>query len=679
MNRIKQVIVRFVSYWEKRKILPDRVYNRIKQNSLTGKINFIILVLAVPMLVLISGLFLFLYLQVSRQIDETLIQKMIAARNAYNYYERTTLIYGKMLADNPTIKKELIAETINAGPVLRVAQQLSKSVALDQVTVYDKKGIVIVKTHKPSEFGGDEHTKPYVENALKKGKNTANLMVESNELVLQNTVPVYIDREIVGAVQTGYVLNHKFASRLASLTQADIYFILNGRIFSNSFFDKPPVDYDTIYTEENRTYTLTRKVPIGLKHDKPSFERLSFRYLPVVTPVGSPEITRTGIAVAVNPPFSKLLMFILFWGTFVFTLLVLFFGIVLAFKIGHNIADYAGTISNAMTRFGEGALDVRVAKQSADELGAVASSFNQLAQELQKRIGEIREANENLEQKVARRTEALNTALADVTKLQEMQEGDYLLMSLLIQPLILRNSKLDGLTAEFLMEQKKTFSFRGREGDIGGDICFLTKLRFADTEGEWLFFFNGDAMGKSSQGASGALICGVTLHSILGRTVHSQEIRSEPQTYLYRMYKELNYMFTLFDASMLMSAAFGLVQAKTGVTYYINCEHPWGVLYRHGRADFFEKEIMTRKLGMPEESKKFALKRFELNKGDTLIFGSDGRDDVEISGVIDSDEQRFLRIVADSRGDIRKIPAGIEKYGHRTDDLSLLSIHFTGA
>ena len=123
--KLRDSILRLLQSLEKKKILPDSVYQRIKENSLAGKINFIILFSAVPMLLLISGLFLFLYFQLSRQIDATLVQKMIAARNAYNYYERTTLVYGKMLAENPFVKKELISETINVGPILRVANQVA--------------------------------------------------------------------------------------------------------------------------------------------------------------------------------------------------------------------------------------------------------------------------------------------------------------------------------------------------------------------------------------------------------------------------------------------------------------------------------------------------------------------------------------------------------------------------
>ncbi|HMV36684.1 MAG TPA: PP2C family protein-serine/threonine phosphatase [Turneriella sp.] len=226
------------------------------------------------------------------------------------------------------------------------------------------------------------------------------------------------------------------------------------------------------------------------------------------------------------------------------------------------------------------------------------------------------------------------------------------------------------------MQQKKTYSFRGKEGDIGGDFCLLTTLQFSGHKGDWLFFFNGDAMGKSSQGASGALICGVTLHSILGRNARGQEISAEPQHYLYRIYKELNQIFVLFDGSMLMSAAFGLVHSATGTVFYMNCEHPWSILYRNGQAKFIEGDLMLRKLGMIGFDDKPRIRRFELSPGDTLVVGSDGRDDLEIDGTVDSDETRFLRIVEQTGGDINRVPDQLDQLGRRTDDLSLVAITY---
>lgn len=673
LGALRDKAAAWLRYLEKRRIIPERIYRRVKNFTLTGKINFIILSATMPMLLLLALLFIFLYIQLKSQLDQTLIQKMIATRNAYNYYERTTLVYAKMLAENPYIKKELLVEAINVGPILRVCNQVQSSVYLNRITVHDRRGYVVVRSHKTSSFGEDESKLLHVERALKKGENTALIIQDGDQLVLQNTVPVYLEGETVGAITAGYILNEQFARSLSNLTQSGILFTVNGKIVSASYpaFMKSGNSLD--YPEQNRTWSETIKIRYGDGNTATS-SRVDMRYLPIVTEQSGQEKISAGIVVAVNPPFSRLILGLLIWGSFLFSLGVVFFGILLALKIGHNIANYAKEISGAMTVYAQGDMQRRMHKSSADELGLVASGFNLLAEELQKKIREIQEANETLEVKVIERTKDLHTALSDITTLKEKQEGDYLLTDLLIKPLTGKPVEVDRVRAEFYIDQKKKYNFRGKRGDIGGDYCLLASLRFGQDAGEWLFFFNGDAMGKSTQGASGALICGVTLHSILARYSKKESIALEPQQFLTLVYRELNDIFMLFDASMLMSAAWGVIQARTGLMYYLNCEHPWSVLYRDGQAAFIEDELTMRKLGMPLQDRKISLKRMNLSAGDVLLLGSDGRDDLEIREQIDSDEKRFLEAVEYGNGNIGDIVTYLDKQGLRTDDLSLMKI-----
>jgi len=674
MRLVLEHVMRFI---EERKLIPQSIYARVRKYPLAGKINFVILAATLPMLLLLSMLFLFLYIQLKGQLDATLVQKMIATKNAYNYYERTTLVYAKMLAENPYIKKELLAETINVGPILRVANQVQSSVFLNRVTVHDRKGVVVVRSHRVSDFGDDQAKENFVTKALTKGGSSALLTYEDNNLILQNTVPVYFEGEVVGAITAGYILNNEFATSLSNLTQAGVFFVLNGQIAASSYQGYLENENDKIYRDENRTWSDTRSIRIT-QDGKPKRQTIDLRFLPIVTDHKSGVIDKVGIAVAITPPFSRGLLYTLIWGSFIFSLAIVLFGIVLALKVGHNIADYAGEISSAMSEYASGNLTRRVTSESADELGLVSSRFNALAAELQKKIAEIEDANENLELKVEERTRELARALTDITSLKEIQEGDYLLTDLLIKPLFAKPISLPNLKVEMLVDQKKKYNFRGRAGDIGGDYCMLASLKFAGSEGEWLFFFNGDAMGKSTQGASGALICGVTLHSLLARHTKGATIQSEPQNYLGRIYQELDHIFSLFDSSMMMSAACGLVHSLTGTMYYFNCEHPWSVLLRKKEARFIENELTMRKLGMPMQRPRLVVKRQTLEYGDVLILGSDGRDDLFVDENIDSDEFRFLAAAEHCEGNLSLIVKELDSQGRRTDDLSLMRIEYHG-
>jgi HAMP domain-containing protein len=653
--------------------VPDWMRRRIEKYSVASKINFIILTAVLPMLFILSMIFLVLFFQISNQIESTLVQKMISAKNSYNFYERTTLVYARILAENMQIKKELLADTINVGPILRVCRQVQSGVSLGRITIYDRKGFVVVRSHNPGEFGEDESKSPPIARALEKGESTAALAMDRGQLVLQNTVPVYFEDDRVGAITAGYTLDHQFTRTIADLTQSGIFIILNGKIVASSF--APALkDIDTDYPAENRGYSISRRVMHKDKKDVVHSDDMDFRYIPIVTSVASGEIQKAGVAVALKPSYPRYLLYILFWGAFLLILIVILLGILLSFKIGHRIAGSARAVSQAMAKFTEGDLDTRVDGVSTDELGKVAHGFNQMASELQRRIKYIRDTNENLETLIGERTQDLNEALLRVTGLEEIQQGDYLLMSLLLTPLSASEMKLGKISATFFMEQKKKFSFKGQSGEIGGDYTKFAALHFKSSKTPWLFFFNGDAMGKSSQGAAGALICGITLQSILARYADKKPISEAPEVWLRNIYRELDEIFSLFKGSMNMSAVFGLVNAARGDAYYVNAEHPRLILYRSKRADFIEDAQRTPKLGSTATAKKARVHYVHLKTGDVLLAGSDGKDDLEIDGAIESDDDRFPRVVQKADGNLEAMCAEIDRIGRRSDDLSLVRI-----
>ncbi|TGL37295.1 SpoIIE family protein phosphatase [Leptospira perdikensis] len=290
---------------------------------------------------------------------------------------------------------------------------------------------------------------------------------------------------------------------------------------------------------------------------------------------------------------------------------------------------------------------------------------------------EVEDLNKNLEKKVEERTDALNESLNQLQILKEKQDGDYFLTSLLIQPLARIENKIHELQIETYLDQKKKFQFRGKDGEIGGDICIVGTVHL--DSGNYTVFANGDAMGKSIQGAGGALVLGVVFQAVLSRAKSSYTKSRPPELWLKDLYVELQSVFVSFDGSMLSSVVLGMM-AKDGFVYYINAEHPWSILYRDGVASFIETELSMRKLGFPKNDHYFQIKTFALEVGDILLIGSDGRDDIELSKgdesvrLINEDETLILRFVERSEGNLKKLVHEIKSSGEITDDLSFLKI-----
>ncbi len=292
---------------------------------------------------------------------------------------------------------------------------------------------------------------------------------------------------------------------------------------------------------------------------------------------------------------------------------------------------------------------------------------------------EVEELNLHLEEKVKERTKELRHSLEEIQKLKEQQDGDYFLTSLLIQPLIYVNINSEIVQVEHFIKQKKEFQFRKWKKDIGGDVIIAQSIKLKSKP--YVFVFNGDAMGKSLQGAGGALVAGVVIKSILTRTLLYQENQNKtPERWLKEIFIELHKVFESFDGSMLISGCLCLIDEVSGVMYYIYAEHPFPVLYRDQKAVFLNTQTEFKKFGTPGLVGKIFISLAVLKPNDVIFFGSDGRDDLILSQngkeYVNEDEYLFLRIIEESNGDLLTIIQNIKKVGQLMDDISIVKISY---
>lgn len=293
---------------------------------------------------------------------------------------------------------------------------------------------------------------------------------------------------------------------------------------------------------------------------------------------------------------------------------------------------------------------------------------------------EVEDLNENLERKVEDRTKQLNKSLSDIQELKEKQDGDYFLTSLLIDPLGGNHNESGSVRTEMVQRQMKRFAFRKWNAEIGGDHCAVHSIELKGRRAT--VFINGDAMGKSMQGAGGALVLGTVFQSVIARTQKTEEAGNRyPEQWLKDCFLELQNVFVSFDGSMFLSAFLGIVDEQSGLMYCINAEHPRPVLYRSGRAEFIETPIL-RKIGIPDVDAQLTIGTVQLAPDDVVIIGSDGRDDVSLgmdaSGnrIINEDEEMFLRHVEQGQGMVDEITRLVFEFGAQADDYSLIRIAY---
>ncbi|MCB1142705.1 MAG: SpoIIE family protein phosphatase [Leptospiraceae bacterium] len=352
--------------------------------------------------------------------------------------------------------------------------------------------------------------------------------------------------------------------------------------------------------------------------------------------------------------------------------IIFLFGILISVYTSTYFSKPIKILTEGAIQFGEGNMDTKIHLSGKDEIGQLANSFNQM-------ITQIQDFTHNLEKMVAQRTDELNQTLTEVRNLKIAQDGDYYLTSLLLDPLHPNNNLDKRVKTEFLLEQKKKFQFRKWTAEIGGDICITETIKLKGKQ--YTVFLNGDAMGKSIQGAGGALVLGVVFNAGIMRTAVEKYQNIHPELWLKERYLDINNVFLSFDGSMYISVCLGLVDLETGLLYYFNAEHPWTVLYRDGKASFIDDENNLKKIGTPDQESDFFIKTFQLHYGDKILTGSDGKDDLILTGEdgsenVQEDENEFLKRVEEAKGEIKEIANRVKSTGRIMDDLSLLSIEY---
>ncbi len=341
------------------------------------------------------------------------------------------------------------------------------------------------------------------------------------------------------------------------------------------------------------------------------------------------------------------------------------------------------SLLDGVEKVNQGNMEVEVDIQVNDEIGYLTESFNGMVTSIRDARRELQDYAENLEAKVKERTKELQEKMDEIHRLKVQQDGDYFLTSLLAKPLFFNANKSNNIKSEFFVHQKKTFEFRNKTGDLGGDICITGNLKLGkpDDFRRYTMIMNGDAMGKSMQGAGGSLVMGVVMNSIMARSAGNKRILNRtPDEWLTDVYDEVNMVFKSFSGTMVISATIMLIDDETGKIWYFNAEHPFSILYRDGKASFIEEELKLRKLGLDSEY-PFEVLTFQLLPGDKLILASDGRDDIDLTPdedvrTINEDEYLVLKYVEEANGDIYLTEKLLKQLGELTDDMSMLSITF---
>ncbi len=286
---------------------------------------------------------------------------------------------------------------------------------------------------------------------------------------------------------------------------------------------------------------------------------------------------------------------------------------------------------------------------------------------------ELELLNESLEEKVIERTQKLTESLRAVRQLREQQEADYYLVSRLLSPFQAPETNRFGVFhIDTLLVQKKLVELKGRAAALGGDLNLVIPLGATR-----VFVMNADAMGKSLQGASGALLLAALVRSHLESVTSAENM--QPDKVLMDLYYSIVRLFSAFSGAMTVAYLSLILEVESGQIAALQAGNPDALLLRDKTVTTVFAEYSCAVPGS-ENPDRAVVQTLQMNPGDAIILGSDGRSDrrtpQEIPGSFE-DEFRFA--VRECNGDLNCLFGSMMCYGESTDDVSLVRIMYEQA
>jgi hypothetical protein len=534
-------------------------------------------------------------------------------------------------------------------------EDLMKKNGISIFELLDSNGKVHFRFHRPKDFGDDKSNQKIVQQALN-GEVATILESGHSGLGFRMTAP-FKDKVIL----IGQKVDAEFLSDISSSDGTDLAIFEKGNIVSSSNklieeYAKKFPNYHVI--PEKKRIKLDSKFfyTVKLPYVKKGLTELDLEFLIL--------IDETSLNASTNKVWMYFSMFVIIIFSVIFTA---------SFLFSKDIIKAVRSLNFAMANI-EKDEKLILNLRRTDEIGQMSNAFVQMKDDLMS-------YQHNLEDKIDLKTKELQFSLDEVNKLRLQQDGDYFLTSLLIDPLMKKNMTHNLVQVESTVNQKKKFDFKGKEIEIGGDLCITDKIFLRGIE--YTVFMNADAMGKSLQGAGGALVMGTVFKAILQNTMDVIEIGDKhPEVWLRDCHEEIQKVFISFNGSMLISCIIGLVSSKVGTLYYFNAEHPFLILYRDKVASFIDNEISIRKIGIDDNSLQFKIHTFQLLSGDSIFIGSDGKDEILLKELeseemsINTDDTMILRFIQDNDGNLDKIKEDIFEKGKIIDDFTLMKISF---
>lgn len=266
------------------------------------------------------------------------------------------------------------------------------SVQMDFIEVLDREGKIFLRVHDPSRYGDAPALAKDLRGLLQGMRDLSNYGVEERDGKAYLRAAETIEGEgVLGVVSAGYALNRDFVKKLEQVAGGEIVIAIGDRLYTADGAGRPPSGSAAAISKqasqwhrEGPSPSLEIRQPLETDRAKEGMISIFFPSREMTAAITS--LQKTLLAVAL-------------------------LGIALALSISWLLSRRLTTPLKKLVRVTEqvaaGNYAGAVKIDSRDEIGALASSFNLMLEELRKSKAEVESYRQELERKFAQRGEEL--------------------------------------------------------------------------------------------------------------------------------------------------------------------------------------------------------------------------------------------------------------------------------
>ncbi|MBL7996334.1 HAMP domain-containing protein [bacterium] len=351
------------------------------------------LILLVLVILIIAGTsYFFVSVQLAKRIKSDIVDRLSRSNVTYEEFNESyfsqLILQSRSVSDNPKFAAQL-----STGDKATVQQGLDETNRIngfnsDIFVALSPSGEVLAYVGTEMKSNINLSQRPEISGALS-GIDNGGFWEENGKLIRVAASPTIANDQVLGAIALGYEVTDTVAAVISKVTNSHIAFLVSNKIVSTNMHDKRQELFDQFQQHKSELdHAMIKKTSSSAFEFTVGGEK----YLGVASPVfaspGTEGEDKKVIATyvffnsldkALEPLVdSQKLMLIIGLGV---AAIALFIGII----ISHGVARPVALLASATREIAAGNLDFEVKVKSKDEIGLLASSFNEMTKGLKQK------------------------------------------------------------------------------------------------------------------------------------------------------------------------------------------------------------------------------------------------------------------------------------------------------